>query len=300
MIKAENQQNESIDHQKTIIKKNVAVNLDQENQASQPVPITQAKLEVSNPSPTSKIKESTSKIQSNQSEEPQLAKAIPTDSIATPKIETGEDNNKLENQTSTNDMIPEKRIVAAQPIEAKPINQALIDNKQDSIRAPQKNRLTEPRTADAIESIEPVVNSTRSKVNTAPTHPQQSTRQPPTQKQDPTPPSIAGGSKRGMRSYQDLRQMPGNPVPQYPAQSRMRREQGDVLIKYFVSSSGRVTELQLIRSSGHPLLDREAIQAASQYRFVPGQAGWTLHPVSFVLTGQDELVGGRLRTSMNQ
>lgn len=107
------------------------------------------------------------------------------------------------------------------------------------------------------------------------------------------------GSSIGMRSYQDLRQMPGNQAPQYPSASRMKREEGNILIKYFVTANGGVSQLQLLRSSGHARLDEEALQAASRYRFVPGQQGWTLHPVSFILSGKDEVVGGRLRTSLN-
>lgn len=108
------------------------------------------------------------------------------------------------------------------------------------------------------------------------------------------------GSPQGLRSYEDLRQVPGNVAPKYPSDARLRRQQGQVVLKYFVTSDGRVANMQMVQSSGYASLDREAVQSISQFRYRPGQQGWTVHPVNFSLKGPEQRVGGRLRTSMNR
>lgn len=63
-----------------------------------------------------------------------------------------------------------------------------------------------------------------------------------------------------------------NPPPLYPERSRLAGEQGVVLVRAEVSSSGEVSRVSLARSSGHPSLDRAAVEAVGRWRFRPASA----------------------------
>jgi len=109
--------------------------------------------------------------------------------------------------------------------------------------------------------------------------------------------NMAYGVPSGVRDYKDLEQLPGNAPPQYPKVARLRHEEGEVKLIYYVTSAGYVTNVKIYKSSGYPILDREAKRAISKHRYRPGQQGYTLHPVSFTLKGLATPAGGRLRTS---
>lgn len=95
----------------------------------------------------------------------------------------------------------------------------------------------------------------------------------------------AGGTAESPRSYLELRQSRGNRPPIYPVLARRNGWQGEVVLNYYVTSTGQVEKVSVSRSSGFELLDKEAVRAISQFRYVPGQAGWTSHPVLFNLKG---------------
>jgi protein TonB len=99
------------------------------------------------------------------------------------------------------------------------------------------------------------------------------------------------------RSYTDLQQKPGNRPPQYPVMARRQNQQGQVQLTYYVKGDGSISELKLLKSSGYPALDQEAVRAVSLYRYQPGQEGWTIHPVNFELQGPVKKMPSRLRTS---
>ena len=103
------------------------------------------------------------------------------------------------------------------------------------------------------------------------------------------------GLPEGTRSHLDLTQAPGNRPPNYPTVARKNGWQGTVLLAYYVTPEGRVDRLRLLQSSGHDILDREALTAIQNYRYRPGQQGWTSHPVVFSLRGEAEPLPARLR-----
>jgi len=80
-----------------------------------------------------------------------------------------------------------------------------------------------------------------------------------------------------------------NPKPLYPQEARKRGYEGEVLLRVEVLSNGWVGEIEVKRSSGHDILDRSAIQAVKQWKFVPAQKGetpvsvWVIIPVIFQL-----------------
>jgi protein TonB len=81
-----------------------------------------------------------------------------------------------------------------------------------------------------------------------------------------------------------------NPKPPYPISSRENGEQGRVWLRLCVSAQGMVSQLQLARSSGHPALDRSALNTVTHWKFLPAmQNGSPISycyrlPIEFVLT----------------
>lgn len=64
-----------------------------------------------------------------------------------------------------------------------------------------------------------------------------------------------------------------NPKPTYPALSRRMGEEGKVLLKVRVSSEGRPLAVDLEKSSNFERLDHAALQAVTNWRFVPAKRG---------------------------
>jgi periplasmic protein TonB len=63
-----------------------------------------------------------------------------------------------------------------------------------------------------------------------------------------------------------------NPTPDYPLPCKRRREEGIVLLNVVVQADGLPAAISLKRSSGHPLLDRAALDAVRRWTFEPGRA----------------------------
>jgi periplasmic protein TonB len=63
-----------------------------------------------------------------------------------------------------------------------------------------------------------------------------------------------------------------NPTPDYPLPCKRRREEGIVLLNVVVQADGLPAAISLNRSSGHPLLDRSALDAVRRWTFEPGRA----------------------------
>ncbi len=64
-----------------------------------------------------------------------------------------------------------------------------------------------------------------------------------------------------------------NPRPQYPALARANHWHGIVQLQVGVSDEGRVERIEVVRSSGHDVLDEAAINAVRYWRFVPARRG---------------------------
>jgi periplasmic protein TonB len=59
------------------------------------------------------------------------------------------------------------------------------------------------------------------------------------------------------------------PVPRYPPVARRAQHEGVVQLRVLVGEDGRSREMELIRSSGHPLLDDAARQCVGEALFRP-------------------------------
>jgi protein TonB len=72
-----------------------------------------------------------------------------------------------------------------------------------------------------------------------------------------------------------VREVPGirNPPPVYPEAARQRGQQGAVGVRLRIDEDGSVLRLEVIESSGHPLLDQAVIEALRRWRFAPATQG---------------------------
>jgi protein TonB len=77
--------------------------------------------------------------------------------------------------------------------------------------------------------------------------------------------------------------------PSYPSSARRLGIQGTTLLSVFVAADGRVGDVVIKQSAGHPDLDHAAAEAVRRWRFEPARRGseavamWVLLPVEFRL-----------------
>jgi TonB family protein len=74
-----------------------------------------------------------------------------------------------------------------------------------------------------------------------------------------------------------------NPKPPYPAISRKLREQGLVLLKACISTSGTLDSLEIRQGSGYSRLDQVALQTVKQWKFIPARKGSAPIPMCYEL-----------------
>jgi len=60
-----------------------------------------------------------------------------------------------------------------------------------------------------------------------------------------------------------------NTKPHYPALARQQGLEGTVMLRLEIARNGQVQGVALVASSGHPLLDREAMETAKKWRYAP-------------------------------
>jgi periplasmic protein TonB len=77
--------------------------------------------------------------------------------------------------------------------------------------------------------------------------------------------------------------------PSYPSSARRLGIQGMTTLRVYVAADGRVGDVQVQESAGHPDLDNAAADAVKRWRFEPAKRGtepvgvWVLLPVEFRL-----------------
>lgn len=98
--------------------------------------------------------------------------------------------------------------------------------------------------------------------------------------------SGGGGDVVGARFDADYLQ---NPAPPYPPQSRRIGEEGKVVLRVLVTTTGRAQEVEIKTPSGSNRLDESARKTVRQWKFVPAKRGgaavesWVLVPIVFKL-----------------
>ncbi|PXX44058.1 energy transducer TonB [Undibacterium pigrum] len=66
-----------------------------------------------------------------------------------------------------------------------------------------------------------------------------------------------------------------NPAPNYPPAAQRRGLEGQVTLKVHVLASGHPANIQIAKSSSHPILDEAAIKAVTSWVFQPAKRGQT-------------------------
>lgn len=105
----------------------------------------------------------------------------------------------------------------------------------------------------------------------------------------------ASGVPNGVRSLDQLRQIPGNPVPQYSSEERLRRQQGQVTFHAYVNKDGSLTKFKQLSTTGYGNLDSKTLKALQNWKFYPGQEGWVELPFRWDLKGGAQSIDGLLR-----
>lgn len=105
----------------------------------------------------------------------------------------------------------------------------------------------------------------------------------------------AAGAPTGVRSIDQLRQVPGNPKPSYSVEERLNRQQGRVIFQAYVTKEGGLTNFRLLTSTGYKNLDGKTLAALKKWRFYPGQQGWVEIPQVWTLKGDVQQMPATLR-----
>ncbi|MCP5020237.1 MAG: energy transducer TonB [bacterium] len=64
------------------------------------------------------------------------------------------------------------------------------------------------------------------------------------------------------------------PEPRYPSKARRRKQEGAVVLLLTVDSKGNVTEVEIVESSGHSILDQAAKKTLATWRFATAPITW--------------------------
>lgn len=99
------------------------------------------------------------------------------------------------------------------------------------------------------------------------------------------PSQKVSGLPNGVRSLDQLRQMAGNPKPQYSMEERLNRHQGNVVFYAYITKEGRPQNFKLVSSTGFRNLDAKTLASLKKWRFYPGQEGWVELPFEWNLKG---------------
>lgn len=108
---------------------------------------------------------------------------------------------------------------------------------------------------------------------------------------------VASGEPNQVRSLDQLRQMPGNPKPQYSVEERFQRQQGLVAFHAYISKSGLPSQFRLTKSTGFRNLDGKTLAALKKWKFYPGQEGWVEIPMQWDIKGGVQEMPTLLRRS---
>jgi TonB family protein len=103
-----------------------------------------------------------------------------------------------------------------------------------------------------------------------------------------------------VKALQDLKQLPGNPHPQYDSEDRLAARQGEVDFLAYVEIDGRITKFKLLRTTGYRSLDAKTFAAIRNWKFYPGQQGWVEIPFKWDLKGGAQEMPATLRRSISQ
>jgi TonB family protein len=81
-----------------------------------------------------------------------------------------------------------------------------------------------------------------------------------------------------------------NPAPGYPSAAKQRNIQGKVLINVVVKTDGTPAKVVISRSSGSSILDEAALEAVSQWRFIPARRSGELIQANVIVPVEFKII----------
>jgi len=73
------------------------------------------------------------------------------------------------------------------------------------------------------------------------------------------------------------------PSPKYPLEARQKHWEGMMLLELQIRPDGTVRDAKVLQSTGHALLDQDALQAFRKWKFTPDSADHIRVPVTYSL-----------------
>lgn len=112
------------------------------------------------------------------------------------------------------------------------------------------------------------------------------------QKQPVNSEILKGGNEKNSETPLILSAKPDygtNPKPDYPMVARRRGYEGEVVFNVLVLNDGNIGEMEMVKTSGHSVLDSSAEKALKNWKFIPGMSNgkyvksWVKVPIQFRL-----------------
>lgn len=108
--------------------------------------------------------------------------------------------------------------------------------------------------------------------------------------------SEAYGTPSGIQSDTVLTPYGSNRAISYPTMARFKKLEGVTVVHYTVSAEGAVTDVQIVQSSGHAILDDQAVDTIKNWKFKPtGREGVYERPIRYSLKGDATEAPSKLR-----
>lgn len=143
-------------------------------------------------------------------------------------------------------------------------------SQQPHIAMPELPDWVEVKLVAGLETAEQV---TADKSQQATPQPRPTKNKPAAKANQPekvTTPSAPSQAKDSIQTRQQPKVL-DNPKPVYPAAAKRRGMQGTVLLQLEVSARGKVTAVELKKSSGYRVLDVAAMNGVKEWQFIPAQ-----------------------------
>lgn len=140
---------------------------------------------------------------------------------------------------------------------------------------PKLDRLDLPPPPQPSSKLSIVAQATMARRPPAAQIPEVSVRQEPKRsrvvRRDSEPPVIATSPVQQTTGFKESEpaDLADNPPPAFPAEAIRNRWEGVVMLRLRIAKSGKVEKVEVIGSSGHPLLDQAAVKAVSRWRGKP-------------------------------
>ncbi len=156
-----------------------------------------------------------------------------------------------------------------------------IPNHQPESPAILYGQLVERESNTTQKTVTLPINTKHGLMNQADTLMIESSQGPTTNQQPESRSANVSSAPISLPSAADPRF--NNPKPPYPIASRENGEEGRVWLSLCVSEYGAISRLQLAQSSGHPALDRSALNTVTHWKFHPARQNGTAIPFCYRL-----------------